>query len=161
LQHYGGWDLEKIVANSLFADGAAALVGRAADPQQPAGWHVVAHGSLWIRDTEGAMSWPTLIRQSLGPWLTGWLGRHGLSADGVGSWAIHPGGPRILDTCRDALGLSESQLSESRRVLAEFGNMSSATVFFIIDRLRRAGGALPCVVLGFGSGMAVEAALIA
>ncbi len=176
LHHYYGWQLDKVIANSLFADGSAALVGVASTANRRAGWNVVANGSLFMRDSEPAMSWrvgdhgfemtlsrkvPELIRQNLGPWLKWWLRANGLSMGEIGSWAIHPGGPRILDACRAAAGLSDEHVAESRRVLAEFGNMSSATVLFIIERLRRARAALPCVVLGFGPGMAVEAAIIA
>jgi predicted naringenin-chalcone synthase len=78
----------------------------------------------------------------------------------VGSWAVHPGGPRILSAVGEALGLVPAALQESQRVLAEFGNMSSPTILFILDRLRRAGAGRPCVALAFGPGLAVEAALL-
>ena len=72
---------------------------------------------------------------------------------------IHPGGPRILDVVEKALGLPAEATRDSREVLEEFGNMSSPTVLFILDRLRRRDAPRPCVALGFGPGLAAEAAL--
>ena len=59
----------------------------------------------------------------------------------------------------EALALPPDALAESRSVLAEHGNMSSPTVLFVLDRLRRSGAPLPCVALGFGPGLAIEATL--
>jgi predicted naringenin-chalcone synthase len=78
----------------------------------------------------------------------------------VGSWAIHPGGPRVLDVVEEALELDGEELAVSRGVFADYGNMSSPTVLFILERMARTGAPLPCVALGFGPGMAVEAALL-
>jgi predicted naringenin-chalcone synthase len=178
LHHYCGWDTEKIVANSLFADGAAALVGvarsGAADNDRGV-WRVAAQGSFLLPDTTRAMTWriadhgfemtlfrkvPHLIREHLGPWLQIWLASSGLSVGDIGSWAIHPGGPRIVSACGEAAGIADEHLADSRAVLERFGNMSSPTVLFILDRLRHRNAARPCVALGFGPGMVVEAALI-
>lgn len=180
LHHQFGWDADTIVANALFADGAAAVVGLAGDAKRegssrdPA-YRLVASGSTLIEDSEDAMSWrigdhgfrmtlsprvPDLICAHLRPWLEDWLAPHGLAIDTVGSWAVHPGGPRILAAFREATGLDASALQTSGSVLAEFGNMSSPTVLFILDRLRRADAPRPCVALAFGPGLAVEAALL-
>jgi predicted naringenin-chalcone synthase len=79
--------------------------------------------------------------------------------EAVKSWAIHPGGPKILDAAGEALGLSREALAPSRGVFADYGNMSSPTVLFILDRLRRANAPRPCVALGFGPGLVAEAVL--
>jgi predicted naringenin-chalcone synthase len=118
-------------------------------------WAVGDHGFDMTLSTKV----PNLIAAHLRPWLTGWLGRHGLTVGGVGSWAVHPGGPRVLNAVADALGLDVGVMADAHAVLTEHGNMSSPTVVFILDRLRRAGAAVPCVALGFGPGLAVEAAL--
>jgi predicted naringenin-chalcone synthase len=178
LHHHYGWESDKIVANALFADGAGALVGvGAAGPARPrAPYEVVATGSTLLADSEDAMSWrignhgfemtlsprvPDLICRHLPSWLDGWLARHGLSVATVGSWAVHPGGPRILAAVGEATGLDRRMLDPSYRVLAEYGNMSSPTVLFILQRLRQAGAPRPCVALAFGPGLAIEAALLA
>ena len=77
----------------------------------------------------------------------------------VASWAIHPGGPRILDAVEESLGLDAVATATSREVLTECGNMSSPTILFIIDRMRRCNAPRPCLALGFGPGLAVEAML--
>jgi len=169
-----GWDPEKIVANGLFADGAAALVAcRSMDPDKE-GPALTASGSFLFPDSEDAMTWkigdhgfemtlsarvPALIELHLRGWLEKWLGGKGLGLNDIGSWAIHPGGPRILDTVRESLGLDRETTRYSEEVLAEHGNMSSPTVIFILDRLRKARIAGPCVALGFGPGLTAEAAL--
>jgi predicted naringenin-chalcone synthase len=176
LHHQYGWNSEQIIANALFADGAAAMILRM-DPQAAAGpYQLVATGSTLIADCEDAMAWrigdhgftmtlasnvPELIGRHVRPWLEAWLSRHGLDIPSVGSWAIHPGGPRILATFGEAAGLDRAALEPSYRVLAEYGNMSSPTVAFILDRLRTTKVSRPCVALAFGPGLAVEAALLA
>jgi alpha-pyrone synthase len=102
---------------------------------------------------------PGLIGTHLRPWLTAWLQQHGLSIPQIGSWAIHPGGPKILDSVADALGLTQAMTGASRAVFAEYSNMSSPTVLFILARLRGQHAPRPCVALGFGPGLAVEATL--
>jgi predicted naringenin-chalcone synthase len=103
---------------------------------------------------------PESVAAGLRPWVDEWLGRCGLSVGEVGSWAVHAGGPRIVAAVAERLELEESALGASRSVLAEHGNMSSATVLFVLKRIREAGGRLPCVVLAFGPGLFAEAALV-
>ncbi len=170
-----GWSSEMIVANTLFADGAAAVVGVAAQNDATPGWTVQAQGTFLMPQSGDAMSWrigdhgfrmtlsvevPVLIRANLGAWLRGWLKHEGLGLDDVESWAVHPGGPRILDAVEDALALENGALDVSRDVLRGHGNMSSPTVLFVLERLRKAGAALPCVALAFGPGLVVEAMLV-
>jgi len=175
LHYFYGWDPQKIIANAIFADGAAAVAG-APDWLAPAGaWRVTAAGSCLIPNSREAMSWtigdhgfemtlskrvPGLIREHLRPWLENWLARRGLSREAIGSWAIHPGGPRILDAIAEALDLNEEQLAASREVFAAHGNMSSPTVLFIVEHLRARQAPLPCVALAFGPGLIAEGALI-
>ena len=99
---------------------------------------------------------PQIIDDHLSPWLSAWLAEHGLAIGDIQAWAIHPGGPRILDACATAVGLAEESLRDSREVLSQFGNMSSPTILFILDRMQRRG-ARPCVVLAFGPGLTIEA----
>ena len=170
-----GWDPEMMVANTLFADGAAAVVGVPVQNGEAPGWSVQAQGTFLMPMSGDAMSWrigdhgfrmtlsaevPALIQTHLGGWLKGWLKDQGLGVDQVGSWAVHPGGPRILEAVEDALALENGVLDVSRDVLRCHGNMSSATVLFVLKRLRKAGAALPCVALAFGPGLVVEAMLV-
>ena len=173
-QQYG-WKPDMIVANALFADGAAAVVGRRGRTRQPTNWYLTASGSVVIPHSEESMKWyirdhgfemtlspkiPELIHQHLRPWLERWLAEHDLAIGDVGSWAVHPGGPKILNASAEAAGFDPALLMFSREILAEFGNMSSPTVLFILERLRRHCAIRPCVMLAFGPGLTVEAALI-
>jgi predicted naringenin-chalcone synthase len=103
---------------------------------------------------------PRCIRASLRGWLEPWLASHGLALNKVAQWAIHPGGPDIIQAALDALGLPADAGNESRAVLAAHGNMSSPTLLFILQRMR-ANAARPIVALGFGPGLVFEAALFA
>lgn len=176
LHHQYGWNAEKVVANALFADGAGAVVVMGAPESSASNHQLIAAGSTVIPDSEDAMSWriadhgfemtlstrvPGLIAGNLRAWLDGWLGSHGLTVPAVGSWAVHPGGPRILAAVGEALAIDRCALAISQSVLAEYGNMSSPTVLFILERMRNAQSPRPWVVLGFGPGLAVEAILLA
>ena len=175
LHLYYGWDAEKVIANALFADGAAALVAVPADRAAPQAWQVADNVSTVLDDSRDLMSWrvgnhgfemtlstdlPNLIQQNLQPWLVAWLDGHGLSIEDVGSWAIHPGGPRIVSSVAAAADLKQDEIAASQEVLAEFGNMSSPTILFILRRLQQADAPRPCVAIAFGPGVTVEAALI-
>ena len=171
-----GWDPGQVVANALFADGAAAIIAVAASQSTAKEWQVAASGSNLFPDSEEAMAWtvgdhgfemklsarvPALLGSHLRPWLERWLGQNGLALQEIRSWAIHPGGPRILNTVAACLQLSDEETAASREILAEYGNMSSPTILFILERLRRQGAPRPCVALGFGPGLAAEAILFA
>ena len=173
--HYG-WDKEKIVANALFGDGAAAAVLEAGEAADAAGrWRLRATASHLLPDCPEAMTWrigdhgfemtlsplvPRLIKPHLTGWLSQWLAGQGVSVEQVRSWALHAGGPKILETVCGAFGLSVEAAAVSRDVLAECGNMSSTTILFILDRLRREAKPGPCVAMGFGPGLVMETALL-
>lgn len=173
-QQYG-WCPDKIVANALFADGAAAVVGKQSADTGTEAWKLVSSGSTIVPDSEEMMSWrignhgfemtlspqiPDVINANLRSWLDGWLGQQELTVEEIGCWAIHPGGPRILSAVAEATGFDEGLLTPSRNVLAQYGNMSSPTVLFILKQLQAEQAPLPCVMLGFGPGLTIEAALV-
>jgi predicted naringenin-chalcone synthase len=172
LHYQYDWTPERIVANALFSDGAAAAVISASPAAGP---RIASTFSEIIPDSQDAMSWrigdhgfamtlapqlPELIESATRAPIESWLAGEGLRMSDVSDWAIHPGGPRILDAAATALGLLPADLAVSRQVLANCGNMSSPTVLFVLDELRRSGHRGPCVLLGFGPGLAVEAALL-
>ncbi|MCS6866237.1 MAG: type III polyketide synthase [Gemmataceae bacterium] len=175
LHYYYGNAADKLIANALFADGAAAVVGQADPSPSPAAtWRLRASGSCVIPDSHADMGWtigdhgfemtlsrrvPGLIAKHLRPWLDEWLRDFGFSLHDVKSWCLHPGGPKILAAVEETLGLSPDQVAPSREVFAAYGNMSSPTVLFILQRLRATQAPRPCVALGFGPGLVAEAAL--
>jgi predicted naringenin-chalcone synthase len=75
---------------------------------------------------------------------------------------VHPGGPAILDAVDEALGLDGGGgMQAARKVLRQHGNMSSATVLFVLAEIRRNGSTtLPAVLLAFGPGLAIESVLL-
>jgi alpha-pyrone synthase len=172
--HYS-WEPAKIVANALFADGAGALIGVPLAGARPGAWRVTASGSCLIPGSADAMTWtvgdhgfemtlakavPALLARHVRPWLEHWLSGQGLTLSQVRSWAVHPGGPRILAAVEEGLALSPDDLDVPRAILAEYGNMSSPTILFILERLGALGRPRPCVALGFGPGLVAEAALL-
>lgn len=174
LHHQYTEHAQQLVANALFSDGACAfLLG-----QMEAGdddCQLIGQGSHVIANTSEMMSWkiadngfqmtlspkvPEVIVSTLRPWVSKWLSRYGRTIEEIGSWAVHPGGPRILAATSEALGLEPDGLQHSEGVLADYGNMSSPTVFFIMKRIRESQGRGPTVMLGFGPGLTIEAALL-
>lgn len=164
---------DDVVANSIFADGAGAFVGRRADRGGDA-WRLAAQVSGVLPGSVELMGWtigdsgfemtlssrvPERIAAALPQLLDDLLARRGLSVADVASWAVHPGGPRVLSGVREWLGLGPESLRCSESVLAEHGNMSSATILFILERLVREGAARPCVAMAFGPGLTAELAL--
>lgn len=170
-----GWDVGKVMSNALFADGAAAAVLGPIGHEPAATIRLTGAGTTIVPDSAHAMTWrigdhgfemtlsqdvPDLIRENLRPWIDAWLAGHGLSVGRVGAWAVHPGGPAILEAAAEALGIENGALADSAAVLRDCGNMSSPTILFILERLLRRQAPRPIVALGFGPGLVVEAMLL-
>lgn len=175
-----GWNPDHIVANALFADGAGAVVavageGNSCKPQSTTAIELIASSSTVLPGTEDLMGWliedhgfsmvlspqvPNRIAVHLRPWLDRWLAGQGLAMAEVKTWAVHPGGPRILTAVLESAELDAAQIELSSEILSQYGNMSSATILFILERLRTRECHGPCLALGFGPGLTVEAALL-
>ncbi len=176
---------DSIVANSIFADGAGAIVGRSMAASNCRHWRLVDQTSAVLPDTADQMGWtigdhgfemtlsaevPGSIAGPLPGLVDELLARRSLSRADVTHWAVHPGGPRVLSAVEAALSLSPGHLAASRRILAEHGNMSSGTILFILERLFTTDGptnrcesaaAETCVAMAFGPGLTAELALFA
>lgn len=163
-------DLQQVVAHALFSDAAAAVV---VEPGAGRGRRLAGVVARTDSSTADHMTWDVTdlgFRMGLSPRVPDVLSRHvggvvdellteaGLRIEDVAGWAVHPGGPRILDVVRDELGLAEDQMAASRRVLAEHGNCSSATVLLVLDELAGVDG--PVVTMAFGPGLTLYAALL-
>jgi predicted naringenin-chalcone synthase len=103
---------------------------------------------------------PELLEQSVGPWVDGALAHHDLARGGIGGWAIHPGGPRVIDAVLASLRLRPEAGHHSREVLRRHGNMSSATLLFIVRELMDARIPRPWAGMAFGPGLAGELLLL-
>lgn len=174
-------DPDTIVASSVFADGAAAAVVSARPPAR--GERVL---DLDVFETvltprgESDMAWkigdagfemtlssyvPRIIEQHIASALAPLLAADARVADlpyaGIERWAVHPGGRSILDRVQHTLELTDEQLDPSREVLREYGNMSSATILFVLQKLLHSGPAGERVcAMAFGPGLTVETALL-
>lgn len=168
-------DLEQIVAHALFSDAAVAT---AVVPDGPAGFEVVDVVARTDIAHADKMRWDVTdqgFRMALSPRVPKVLERHvasvvgelltprGLTPGDVAGWAVHPGGPRIIDVVCEQLGLAESDLAETESVLRDHGNCSSATVLMVLDRIRAnrdlADGD-PVIFMAFGPGLTLYAALL-
>jgi alkylresorcinol/alkylpyrone synthase len=135
-----------IVATALFGDGAgsAILSCRGEGPR------LTAWGEHTWPDTLDVMGWrieddgfgvlfsqdiPTLVRNRYRDALDLWLGRQGMSLADMDGFALHPGGTKVVAALEAALGLAPGRLVIEREVLAEYGNMSAATLLFVLERL--------------------------
>ena len=138
----------QLVAAALFADGAAAAVLRGEQAAgKPARARIVAAESVLIEDSLDVMGWdfgedgmrlvlspraPELVETHLRAAVEPFLRRHGAAVDRVARFILHPGSARILDACERALDLPAGATEGSRRFLASHGNLSSASVLFIL-----------------------------
>ena len=171
-------DLRHLVANLLFADGAAAAVY--AQKGVPGAWapRIVGTASSVSTDTQDQMGWvigdhgfvmtladsvPGHLRDEALSFVSGLLAQGALTRADVRGWAVHPGGKKILQALKSALSLDEASLGSSFEVLYDYGNMSSATVLFVLERLFERWAPSdrgPTVALSFGPGLTIEGALL-
>jgi alkylresorcinol/alkylpyrone synthase len=167
-------DAEQIVSHALFADAAAAVV---VIPSAAAtDLRIVEVASVTDVTTADHMTWdvtdlgfrmglssrvPDVLAEHVGPLVDDLLARHGLGRSDIEGWAVHPGGPRIIEVIERELELPASALAASRSVLAEHGNCSSPTVLMVLDELLR-GPVRPdrVMMLAFGPGLTLYAVLL-
>ena len=173
---------ENVVASALFGDGAAALIlgdghslgsnpsrrfPRLIDFETQTAYKTVDDMGFFITSTGFAIHLsarvPVFIRQNVAAVLERLMARNGLQREDVTFWIIHPGGAKILDYVQEVMSLSDSEMRFSWEILSEYGNMSSPTVMFILDRVIGRGDPQPGdygVMMGFGPGLTIESSLI-
>ncbi len=169
--------LENVVSSALFADGAAAALVSTQPGERPGpalidsatycdyqtfdemAFHLTDHG---FRMSLSAYV-PKLLAANVEDFVDTLLARNHLTRQDVAHWGVHPGSKKILDYIQQRLELSPAQLAPSRAVLAEYGNMSSATILFVLQEIQRVQqpeeGAYG-VLLSFGPGLTMEGALV-
>jgi alkylresorcinol/alkylpyrone synthase len=160
------------VAAALFGDGAAGVVlhSAAGAHKEPAARSlpcIRASGEHWWRNTEHIMGWdveadgfgivlspelPGLMRSELRPALDAFLEHNGLQLEDFRGFLFHPGGRKILEVAEAALGIDRQRLAHSWAILRDYGNMSSATALFVLQRALRAGDKGPHLLAAFGPG---------
>jgi predicted naringenin-chalcone synthase len=106
---------------------------------------------------------PDVLAANIEAFIDPLLERNGLVRRDVRFWGIHPGGSKILDYLQTRLELTDAHLDHSRAVLREYGNMSSPTILFVLDRIQRRGAPQAGdhgVLMAFGPGLTMESALV-
>lgn len=171
-----GRDLDRLLAGSVFADGAAAALVSARAPQGGEALELSAFATTLTPVGEADMAWsvgdegfdivlssyvPDILEANIAGAVTPLLSSMGLTQDEVEHWGVHPGGRAILDKVEKGLSLREGALAPSREVLRAYGNMSSATVLFVLKEIAAGAKAGERVyAMAFGPGLTVESGLL-
>ena len=143
--------LENWVANSLFADGAAAVLVEAEENRSTkTGFRMKTFFNTLVTEAKDEMAWrigdtgfqmhlSSHIAKNIGKKIqevtASLIKKSGLNRSAISHLAIHPGGRRILEVCEDLLDLPEEALQHSYDVLKQYGNMSSVTILFVLQRM--------------------------
>jgi len=164
-------DLSKsnVVATALFGDGAAGAIistrgqGRSIGASGEYTWPGSLDVMGWEVEEDGlkakfAQSIPDIVSREFRNVLNAFLAKNDLGLSQFDSFALHPGGAKVLDALEDALEVPRGALGESRSVLKEYGNMSAATALFVLERMnwRRPGGRTLLSALGPGFSCAFQ-----
>lgn len=165
-----------IVATSLFGDGAAASVVRATTTPQAGRPVIGGAGEHQWPDTLGIMGWdvedeglgvvfdraiPPFAEANLGPAVDSILARMDLRRTDIDRFVCHPGGAKVVTALERALRLPEDSLADERAVLADYGNMSAPTVFFVLERqLATASAGRRLAMLAMGPGFTASLAVL-
>jgi alkylresorcinol/alkylpyrone synthase len=168
--------VEMVVSTSLFADGAAMLlVGNTAmpgklrliDAETYCDYQTLVHMSFTLTDHGFRMYLssyvPDVLAAKVGAFVQRLLARNHLRREDVRFWAIHPGSKRIIEYIQEQLALSDAQVQPSLDILRTYGNISSATVLFVLDQIMQMGSPQPGdygVLLAFGPGLTMESLLV-
>lgn len=170
-------DPDALLAASIFADGAAAAIVTA-QPPTPDRKALSLDALHTTRTPEGErdMAWtigntgfdmvltpkiPALIRKYINDALRPYTSSH-LDLEAIKYWAVHPGGRAILDAVQASHGLADERLAPSRETLREYGNMSSATIWFVLRKIMQQSTLAPAPILAmaFGPGLTIESGLL-
>jgi predicted naringenin-chalcone synthase len=170
---------DNILANMIFADGcAAALFDNAQVSNGKKGMQILSTASYLFQHSSEYMGWkignfgfemilsselPKIILNEAVPQVLGILAKQNIPVDRITHWALHPGGRAILDSLQNGLRLSDEQMVPSRTVLNTYGNLSSASILFVLKELLKNAvlkkNEFVCTV-AFGPGLTMEVALL-
>ena len=170
---------DNILANMIFADGcAAALFSNSSKFKNGSSLKIASTHSFLFENSEKFMGWrvgnfgfemvlsadlPKIISKTAVPELKNYLAQNDLSVKKISHWAIHPGGKAILDACQNGLELSDEQMLPSRNILKNYGNMSSATILFVLKEIFETKQLKPndyCCAVAFGPGLTMEVVIM-
>lgn len=155
------------VSGALFGDGAAGVLLHNTGGGACGGPRILAVGEWCWPETEHIMGWdikndgfgvvlspelPSLLRKALAPALHDFLDRHGFHLSDFNGFLFHPGGRKLIETAEEVLGLGRKHFEHSWDVLRQYGNMSSATALFVLERALKAGARGRHLLVAFGPG---------
>lgn len=169
--------IDSILSGSVFGDGASAAIVTSKPSNTAASLEVAAMQTMLAPEGEADMAWtigdngfemvltsyvPTILEMKSDATITPMLEQAGFSKDDIGTWAVHPGGRAIIDKVKNSMSLDESKLWASREVLFEVGNLSSATILFVLDKIlqRPSQNGENVVAMAFGPGLTIESAVL-
>lgn len=166
-------DPDSLLSGSIFADGSAAvIVGSDPRGSEKPLWEIEREYCHALKDSEEQMTWeasdtgfrmklssfvPLKISHNIRPFVEHLMA--GVDPHDC-DYAIHPGGKSILQVLQRKLRLSEEQLDATNHIFSNFGNMSSATVLFVLEHLQKSKKKSRCLGLGFGPGLTIEGFLL-
>jgi predicted naringenin-chalcone synthase len=169
---------DNILANMIFADGAAAgLFTNNNFDKDKMSLNIISSNSVLFENSAKFMGWkignfgfemllsaelPKIILESAAPSVLNILNELGLDKNEIKFWALHPGGRAILDALQKGLALSEEQLLPSRKVLSNYGNMSSVSILFVLKEIlydQHIKKDDLCCAIAFGPGLTMEVIL--
>jgi alkylresorcinol/alkylpyrone synthase len=163
------------VSTALFGDGAAGVLLRNTADGAGKAPHVLAVGEYCWPETEHIMGWdikddgfgivlsaelPSLMREALAPALHDFLDRNNFQLSDFSGFLFHPGGRKLIEIVQEVLGLEQKDFQHSWEVLRQFGNMSSATVLFVLNRALKAGARGLHLLAAFGPGFSAYFAVV-
>jgi alkylresorcinol/alkylpyrone synthase len=169
--------IPNIIASGLFGDGAACVVLQGSEAGAP-GPRVVASRAVFYPDTERVMGWdivdsgfkvvlsakvPQLVRDNVRANVDGFLAAHGLKRSDIRHWVAHTGGPKVLQAFEESLELPRESLARSWASLQEVGNLSSASVLFVLGETMESQEPRPGdwgVMMAMGPGFCAELVLL-
>jgi predicted naringenin-chalcone synthase len=171
-------DLDSLLGGALFADGGAGAIVSAKKPAPGQNVLELKHfESTLIPDSQDKMAWmigdtgfemilsqylPKIIQSNIREIIEPILERQDTAISDIDHWAIHPGGKAILDRIEESLGI-EGKCQVSRAILKQFGNMSSATILFVLKQLLETANTdknESVLAIAFGPGLTVELAML-
>ena len=166
-------DINLIISNALFGDGAAASVLW----NRPEGFEMISSASMYAPEDREAIRYihkngrlynqlatnlPRLVRKVVAQVVNEILKPLSLEVKDIKHWALHTGGEKIINNIKEEIGLSETQLQATRDILARYGNMSSPTIWFVLRDLMDRGIKKGdwCMMVAFGAGLSSHAYLL-
>ena len=167
---------DNLLSNTIFGDGAAAVLMVSDDTAQQKNLSGLAVGGFYsdlLSEGKNLMGWnikptnfemvldskvPSFISEHIKPFIDNCEMKLKIDAANINKWAIHPGGRKILDVVQKNLQLSNDEMENSYQILKEFGNMSSPTILFVLNEIVQQDltSGENILAIGFGPGISVD-----